>query len=262
MATNTTSSEYRDRVQQRALSEVATKLVSSNPPGALAECCRVLNTLLGNLAREDCAKYRRVNLQNAKIKEAVLSARYAEELLLACGFESAEDGAVEMRREDGSAAATAGQEALDAACAQYLGPLWLQHRLPAEGVRSCCHAGDELVATGTMDNALRVWSASPPIQGDAQPLSTLRAHEGMRGVNGVLALLYTPLGEVVSCARDGKLLVWDLSTGGSPLQVASHPTSPGAGIRGRPHVPPCPAPPPQCSHPARHVLSGIEWPRR
>ena len=37
-------------------------------------------------------------------------------------------------------------------------------------------------------------------------------------MNGVLALLPTPLGEVASCARDGKVQLWELNgTGGIAL---------------------------------------------
>ena len=193
-------------------SNMAAKLVQANPPAVTAECCRILNTLLGNLAREDCEKceaasrvapaspscragtlsidrrcrrrrYRRINLANAKIKAAVVAAKFATEFLLECGFEQAAEGFVEMRGDGASARAAAAQAALDAACALHGGPLALSMRLPLEGVRACCAVGENAVATGSMDNGIRIWSASPPLAGDPEPIACLREHEGIRGAN-------------------------------------------------------------------------------
>ena len=164
-----------------AIDEAAGGLVTANPPTVTSDCCRILNTLLGNLAREDSEKYRRINLANAKIKAAVVSAKFAVDFLRACGFEDAGAGVVEMRGADASARAAAGQAALDDACAQNSGPLLLGMRLPLDGVRACCSVGENMVATGSTDNGVRIWSSSPPLTGDPEPITCLVEHEGIRG---------------------------------------------------------------------------------
>ena len=82
------------------------------------ETVRILVTLLSNLAKEDTAKFRRINLQNAKIKAAIADVAGAKEVLLACGFEAVEGGAaLLMGLEDGSARAATASAALDDALA-------------------------------------------------------------------------------------------------------------------------------------------------
>ena len=75
------------------LASACAAFVRDNPASVLAESVRIVATLLSNLAKEDNAKFRRVNLQNAKIKAAVVSAKGAVSVLQAAGFEEVEGGA-------------------------------------------------------------------------------------------------------------------------------------------------------------------------
>lgn len=197
--------------------ELAALLIKSNPPASTSECCRIINTLLDNLARDDCEKHRRINLRNNKIKSAIVSVKYAVDFLLASGFESVDEGLIEMRGDHASTRATAAQAALDLACVQNDGPLALGLQLPLEGVRSCCAVGETAIVTGSIDNGVRIWPVSRPLVGQSQPLVCLQEHEGVRGVNGVLSLLELPDRRVASCARDGKMLLWELSATGGKL---------------------------------------------
>ena len=92
-------------------------LLASNAPDKLPDTLRVLSMLLMNLAREDCAKFRRVNCGNAKVA-ATISLPGAKEVLIAAGFEPVEEGgALETKAENASARAAAAAAALDNACA-------------------------------------------------------------------------------------------------------------------------------------------------
>jgi len=198
-----------------------------NPPAVAAECCRVLNLLLANLVGDPTSeKFRTIKSTNAKLKAAVFSPQGGEAVLLACGFERVESG-LEMRAEDAGARAAEGQAALDAASIAFGGPFALCAQLPhSSSVRAICGLGN-LVATGAMDNAVRLWPAERQ-PGEPQPLETLAGrpgcHEGVKGVNGVLAVVQTPTGLLASAGRD-KVLVWgqDATGGyaGSPIAAMS-----------------------------------------
>ena len=95
----------------------------------LAETARIIGALLANLKGEDCAKFRRVNCANAKIKAAVVEAIGGENMLIAVGFERAADGALEMNHADASERCAAGLAALDAACIAHGAPFLLRSRL-------------------------------------------------------------------------------------------------------------------------------------
>ena len=177
-----------------------------NPPAVAAECCRVLNLLLANLVDDPTSeKFRTIKSTNAKLKAAVFSPQGGEAVLLACGFERVESG-LEMRAEDAGARAAEGQAALDAASIAFGGPFALCAQLPhSSSVRAICGLGN-LVATGAMDNAVRLWPAERQ-PGEPQPLETLAGrpgcHEGVKGVNGVLAVVQTPTGLLASAGRRG-----------------------------------------------------------
>ena len=192
--------------------------VTSNSAAVLTEAVKILATLLSNLAKEDNAKFRRVNLQNAKIKAAIGAdkAKHAIEVLTSAGFESVEDGAaLEHKAENASARCAATLAALDAACSKAeRAPFALRLALPhgGAGVRACAYAADgATILTGATDNIIRVWPSAPPLQGDAVPCAVLAAHGGRERVNGVMALKALPGGEVASGGRDGKVCVWDAS---------------------------------------------------
>ena len=198
-----------------------------NPPAVAAECCRVLNMLLANLVGDPTSdKFRTVKSTNAKLKAAVFSPQGGEAVLLACGFERVESG-LEMRAEDAGARAAEGQAALDAASIAFGGPFALCAQLPhSSSVRAICGLGN-LVATGAMDNAVRLWPAEHQ-PGEPQPLETLAGqpgcHEGVKGVNGVLSVVQTPTGLLASAGRD-KVLVWGQDSkggyAGSPIAAMS-----------------------------------------
>ena len=197
------------------LASACAAFVRDNPASVLAESVRIVATLLSNLAKEDNAKFRRVNLQNAKIKAAVVSAKGAVSVLQAAGFEEVEGGAaLEHKASDASVKCAAALKALDDACATAEGtPFTLRLHLPhggAGGVRCCSYAGDgSTLLTGAMDNIVRVFPSAPPLQGEAVPCAALVAHENARGASGVFALRALPGGEVASAGRDGKVCIWD-----------------------------------------------------
>lgn len=201
---------------RRTMEAACTAFATSNPFSTLVESGRILSTLLSNLAREDTEKFRRVNLTNAKIKAAVLGAAGAREVLVAAGFAPVGDGSALEMAGDGaaSARAAAAAAALDEALAAAAGPLALRQRMAHEA-RCCCGgaagADDGTVLTGGMDNLVKVWSLSPPLQGAPEPLRVLAAHENARGASGVLALCALPGGMAASAGRDGKVVVWDTS---------------------------------------------------
>ena len=185
------------------------QFVKSNPATTLTDSAKIISTLLNNLAREDSAKFRRVNLQNARVKAAVVTATNATDILLAAGFEPTEDGAaLENKASDAQAKCAATALALDEACsraenASFLLRLSMPHE--GAGVRSCAYAGDgATLLTGAMDNIVRVFPSEPPLSGDAVPCAALVGSEPAR-VNGVMALRALPGGEVASGGRDGKV---------------------------------------------------------
>ena len=188
--------------------------------------------LLANLVGDPTSdKFRTIKSTNAKLKAAVFSPQGGEAVLLACGFERVDSG-LEMRADNPAARAAEGQAALDAASIAFGGSFALLAQLPHScSVRAICGLGD-LVVTGAMDNAVRLWPAEHQ-SGEPQPLETLVGHEGVRGVNGVLSVLSTPTGLLASAGRD-KVLVWgqDLKGGyGSPIAAMStHGDAQGADV--------------------------------
>ena len=122
---------------------------------------KILSTLLSNLAKEDTAKFRRINLQNAKIKAALVDkGGSGVAVLKAAGFEEVEGGAaLEHKADDAPAKCTMALKALDEACSSSDGaPFALRLALPhgGAGVR-CCAGGFEgqTLLTGAMDNSTR-----------------------------------------------------------------------------------------------------------
>ena len=108
-----------------AVADACQAFVSANPSNA--EAIRIVSTLLTNLAREDIPKFRRVNLQNAKIKACVAAVPTAKGVLLATGFEVVDDGAaLEMKHADGAARAAHAAAKLDAAAEAGGAPFTLQ----------------------------------------------------------------------------------------------------------------------------------------
>mmetsp|Transcript_41205 Transcript_41205/g.134101 ORF Transcript_41205/g.134101 Transcript_41205/m.134101 type:complete len:385 (-) Transcript_41205:78-1232(-) len=199
------------------MSDICARYAEENTREALSGSARILSTLLGNLAREDTPKFRRVNLQNAKIQQSV-AARHAMAVLEAAGFESVEGGAaMESKLPGDQASARAAQlaAALDtalSACANASFALRLSLPHGGAGVRACAYADEgRTLLTGATDNLVRVWPSAPPLGGDPAPCAVLAAHESVRGTAGVQALLPLPGGEVASAGRDGKVCVWDAS---------------------------------------------------
>ena len=199
------------------MSDICARYAEENTREALSGSARILSTLLGNLAREDTPKFRRVNLQNAKIQQSV-AARHAMAVLEAAGFESVEGGAaMESKLPGDQASARAAQlaAALDtalSACANASFALRLSLPHGGAGVRACTYADEgRTLLTGATDNLVRVWPSAPPLGGDPAPCAVLAAHESVRGTAGVQALLPLPGGEVASAGRDGKVCVWDAS---------------------------------------------------
>ena len=215
----------------------ATAFVSANVHAlpTLLESGRVLSTLLNNLAREDTPKFRRVNLLNAKIKSAIVDVPQAVQVLLAAGFApTAEGTALELAGDDASARASAAATALDEALAAGGGPFALRQRMAHEARCACAGGDGSTILTGGMDNLVKVWSATPPLQGAPEPLRVLTAHENARGASGVLALCSLPHGVAASAGRDGKVVLWDASDvaggagAGAPLAVLlAHGEPPG-----------------------------------
>jgi hypothetical protein len=218
------------------LAEAAATLVRDNPTEACYESSKVLNTLLANVKQDPSnPKFRKVNTSNAKIRAAVVEPKGAEAVLRACGFAPG-DGCLELTLEPQAAAAAAstGQAALDEACIALGAPFALGWQLPhSSEVRAVCGLGDAVV-TGAMDNAVRIWPGKREPGEEAQPLETLVKHEGVRGVNGVLAVLETPEGLLASAGRD-QVLVWGRGSrggyGDSPMaSMASHGDAKGAEV--------------------------------
>lgn len=187
--------------------ESAANRLRTNTPAALAASgtLQILKTLLSNLVKEPGEeKFRRVKLTNAKISKA-LSSPGAEEMLVSAGFVRSGE-ALEVRAElagEGlSGLARAALEALDSC-----GGRLLSAQLRVEGaVRSVCALPDGGLASGSMDNAVRVY---PPAGDWTAPPQVLAGHESRAGVSGVLALTAeVENADLVSAGRDGKIIAW------------------------------------------------------
>jgi len=174
-----------------------------NPPAALqdADSVEVLKRLLGNLLKSPGdARFRRVRLGNAKIGKA-LSCPGAEALLLAAGFERG-DGVLEVPsgRPEGEVGPPV-RAALDALGVRE--PFCLAAQLRAGApVRCVCALPGGGLATGAMDNAVRVYQP-----GEWERPALLRGHEQRAGVDGVLAVAPDQR-DLVSAGRDGKIILW------------------------------------------------------
>eukprot|EP00928_Gymnodinium_smaydae_P023491 TRINITY_DN19368_c0_g4_i1.p1 TRINITY_DN19368_c0_g4~~TRINITY_DN19368_c0_g4_i1.p1 ORF type:complete len:674 (-),score=113.19 TRINITY_DN19368_c0_g4_i1:148-2097(-) len=194
------------RATPAASSPVDAAIVSlkSNAPAALKDAgsVQVLSTLLGNLAKNPAEeKFRRVKLSNAKIAKA-LSCTGAEALLLAAGFVKSDEF---LEVPSGADVSSSAQAALDALTSAF-GEFMLAAQLRAEGaVRCVCALPNGKLATGAMDNCIRVYSA-----GKWSEPQILLGHEKRSGVSGVLALISDPADPVglASAGRDGKILLW------------------------------------------------------
>ena len=216
--------------------EACAALVAGNAgsPRELAECLRVMCALLSNLrAKPDSDKFRRVNTSNAKVAAAVCDVAGAEAVLLACGF-TRTGGGLEMAHADAGARCAAALDALDAAAIAFRAPFGIRARLSHTSAVRCCCAADPFagdvangtrepvvaVATGALDNVVRLWRTDG---GDAGDCRALEGHESCRGASGVLALapVRGAAGAVASAGRDGKVIVWASGVGGeaSPARV-------------------------------------------
>ena len=90
---------------------------SRNSFPVLSTSAKIVSALLSNLAKEDTVKFRRVNLDNTKVK-AAMNAEGATEILLAAGFEPVEGAAaLESKGSNASSKAAEAAAALDAALA-------------------------------------------------------------------------------------------------------------------------------------------------
>lgn len=197
---------------------------SSSAELAEAGSVQVLTTLIGNLVQSPSEeKFRKVKLSNAKINKA-LSRPGAEDLLFSVGF--AKNGDLleipgSCAAEDVKAAAQAALDALSSQCGSFV----LSAQLHAEGaVRSVCAVPPGQLATGAMDNLVRLYRL-----GEWDSPKLLFGHEKRGGVSGVLAL--TPLaeeagGDLASAGRDGKIILWQ--GGAERAKIAGH----GEGVTG------------------------------
>eukprot|EP00933_Yihiella_yeosuensis_P009311 TRINITY_DN11515_c1_g1_i1.p1 TRINITY_DN11515_c1_g1~~TRINITY_DN11515_c1_g1_i1.p1 ORF type:complete len:670 (+),score=139.43 TRINITY_DN11515_c1_g1_i1:82-2091(+) len=169
---------------------------------------QVLTTLLSNLVKSPAEeKFRKIRLGNAKISKA-LSCPGAEKLLLLVGFMKGSETLEIPPDKPGAEVAVSAQTVLDSLANS--GSLQLAAQLRAEGPVRCCCALSSGLATGAMDNVIRLYSAG---QWDAPKL--LFGHEQRSGVSGVLALTRRkgpsepPTSvEFASAGRDGKILLW------------------------------------------------------
>lgn len=176
----------------------------------------VVMKLLGNLTSDPSnEKFRSIRLTNPKIKATIADVPAAKALLLACGFSEAGESLVA-----GEGAEAKGREALallEEATAGY--GLSVEFTGHAGAVRCVCALPDGGVATGAMDNVVRLFP------GAGGPARCLVGHACTSGVDGVLALCTFSSDarpRLASGARDGRILVWDLASGAQGGELTGH----------------------------------------
>ncbi|CAK0909735.1 unnamed protein product [Prorocentrum cordatum] len=190
----------------QSAAQAAAAALRANPSGALAEAdsVGVVAKLLGNLARSPGEeKFRRVRVGNSKISKA-LGCDGARELLAAAGFAEAGDALEVPAQVPAAEVAAAAREALEALASVGLGPFLLAAQLRADSaVRCVCALPQGGLATGAMDNLVRVYS-----QGFESEPRLLSGHQRRAGVDGVLAVAAMGPESIASAGRDGKILLW------------------------------------------------------
>mmetsp|Transcript_7416 Transcript_7416/g.17557 ORF Transcript_7416/g.17557 Transcript_7416/m.17557 type:complete len:629 (+) Transcript_7416:43-1929(+) len=183
------------------------------PKSGRDESLKIVLKLLKNLVKEpENAKFRSVKFTNPKIRAAIVDVPEAKGLLCACGFEEKDEGLVA-----GDEAEVKSREAvalLETATADYV--LSTEFSGHAGAVRCVCALPDGQVATGAMDNVVRVFPA------DGGFARNFIGHARTAGVDGVLTVRALSSEILVSGARDGKILLWNLMTGSQSGELTGH----------------------------------------
>jgi len=173
----------------------------------------IITKLLQNLVKEPGnEKFRSVRLSNAKIKAAIGDIPEAKAVMLACGFvEQGENLVATSGAEDKASEALA---VIEEATGSYT--LSVEYSGHAGAVRCVCALPDGVVATGAMDNVVRLF---PPTGGTSR---CLMGHARTVGVDGILAICAAGLGQLASAGRDGKVMLWDVSSGEKKSELIGH----------------------------------------
>ena len=198
---------------------------------------KTLETLIKNVVKDPSnPKFLRVRTTNKKIQQSVIDVPGGEQLLVSLGFQRNGEflelpsgvAVLEGTRVQWETALAAlasiraDEDSMGDSCSIPSQTLMLSRELigHTKDVRSCCHIDGGSVVTGSLDNTIRVWRRTAG--GVPSPPEQLQGHtmSGREEREGVLGLAYSSeTGELASCGRDGKLVVW--STASSPPVVTN-----------------------------------------
>lgn len=189
--------------EKKSAAEEAAAVLLGNPAATLQEtdAVEVIKKLLGNLSKAPAdPKFRKIKVANARISK-VLSCPGAEALLLAAGFQRAEEVLEIPDSRPEEEVGTAVSAALAALGVREPFVLAAQLRVGSP-VRCTCALPGGGFATGALDNIVRVYK---PGQFD-NPVA-LTGHKQRAGVDGVLSVV-PDAGDLVSAGRDGNIILW------------------------------------------------------
>ena len=156
------------------MDEALAKLHAGDAAAAAAASALLVKIFANLIKSPGNEKYRRLRTTNPKIEAAIVRVAGALDVLLAAGFAQSGEW-LEIGGDDATVLAAA-QRARDAprrprrAPAGFV-PLARCARWPMRAPR----AGDGRLASGGLDNVVRVWDAEPPLAGAAERASNVAA---------------------------------------------------------------------------------------
>ena len=192
-----------ESVEIKSHVEAGITLLESNEPSVAAGTRKLLLKALRNLESDPLNdKFRTLRTTNKVIAAKIMNVRGGVQLLAVAGFRSEGEFLV-VKATDGpgvAAAAKAVADALEKGDGSYAVKAILSH--PA-CVRGVAMGRDGSLATGALDNVVRLWNSAGLLQVE------LRGHEKPpMSDGGVLCVGLIPEGPVLSGARDGALMAF------------------------------------------------------
>eukprot|EP00039_Didymoeca_costata_P012178 m.174403 g.174403 ORF g.174403 m.174403 type:complete len:624 (+) comp15407_c0_seq3:333-2204(+) len=199
--------------------EAAISMLRSEPADKLADSVRILTKIISNLSSGwDNPKYRTLRTTNEKINKNIVQIPGALSILKGIGFvEHGEELHLEQDADKDIVLALVAEalELLEALGSYALSRSW---GLDSE-CRTCAFMDDENVLVGCQDNSVQILPRRREER--SSKVCKQSGHETIRGVSGVTCVGMCK-DSVISCGKDGAIIVWDVPTCTPRLRLCGH----------------------------------------